>query len=81
MKAEESRKSRQKSLMNRFGKHEHIALKCFIVILGKYTNASALNRFGKHVHIAVLKCFIVIMKVHKRIKRVFESSDEDSPTQ
>ena len=53
MKAEESRKSRKKSLTNRFGKHVHIAL----------------------------KCFIVIMKVHKRIKRVFESSDKDSPTQ
>ena len=33
MKAEELRKSRQKSLTNRFGKHVHIALKCFIVIM------------------------------------------------
>ena len=33
MKAEESRKYRQKSLMNRFGKNVHIALKCFIVIM------------------------------------------------
>ena len=48
--------------------------------LRKSRQKSLTNRFGKHVHIAV-KCFIVIMKVHKRIKRVFKSSDKDRPTQ
>ena len=48
MKAEESRKSRQRSLTNRFGKHVHIAVKCFIVIVKVHNASSAfLNRQTK----------------------------------